>query len=145
MQMRFDGSFGFPGGIVDDTDISLEDALLRELREEMGNLPQNFEINTSDYIMSHLLEQKRYCLHFYAKEVPFNQYLEIEERNGKQAADGFEVFHFQMSFVSRTPANLWRISFDYLKIESCILSSNLFLGYIWLYIYTCFIFLSIQK
>ena len=103
MQMRFDGSFGFPGGIVDKTDISLEDALLRELSEEMGNLPQSFKINTSDYITSHLVEEKQFCLHFYAKEVSFNQYLEIEERNGKQVADGFEVFHFQMSFVFRNP------------------------------------------
>ena len=94
MQMRFDGRFGFPGGFVDDTDISLEDALYRELNEEMGNLPKNFRIITSDYIMSHLLEEKRHCLHFYGKEVPFDQYLEIEKRDGKQVDTSFEVFHF---------------------------------------------------
>ena len=94
MQMRSDGRFGFPGGFVDDTDMSLEDALCRELNEEMGNLPNNFKINTSDYIMTHLLEEKRYCLHFYGKEVPFNRYLEIEKRDWKRADTSFEVFHF---------------------------------------------------
>ena len=94
MQMRFDGRFGFPGGFVDDTDMSLEDALYRELNEEMGNLPPNFKINACDYIMTHLLEEKRHCLHFYGKEVPFNQYLEIEKRDGKQSDTGFEVCRF---------------------------------------------------
>uniref|UniRef100_A0A8C9FJD4 U8 snoRNA-decapping enzyme n=1 Tax=Pavo cristatus TaxID=9049 RepID=A0A8C9FJD4_PAVCR len=36
MQLRFDGLFGFPGGLVDPRKESLEEGLLRELREELG-------------------------------------------------------------------------------------------------------------
>ncbi|XP_010725759.1 U8 snoRNA-decapping enzyme-like, partial [Meleagris gallopavo] len=36
MQLRFDGLFGFPGGLVDPGKESLEEGLLRELREELG-------------------------------------------------------------------------------------------------------------
>ena len=75
--MRFNGRFGFPNGIVEDT--TLEDVLFCELIEEMCNLPQNFKINMNDNVMPHLVEWKLSLLYFYAKDVPFNQYLEIEK------------------------------------------------------------------
>ena len=89
--MRFDGRLGFPGGFVDYDDKSLEDALYRELSEEMGLLPKKFEILTSDYLFTHRFEEKKYCLHFYGKEVTPNEYLQIEKRDGVQNYDGFEV------------------------------------------------------
>ena len=36
MQMRFDGTLGFPGGVVDEGE-SPEEAVSRELSEELGN------------------------------------------------------------------------------------------------------------
>ncbi|XP_065509394.1 U8 snoRNA-decapping enzyme-like [Caloenas nicobarica] len=36
MQLRFDGRFGFPGGLVEPGGESLEAGLRRELREELG-------------------------------------------------------------------------------------------------------------
>ena len=66
-------------------------------------------------LMSNLVKWKWYCFHFYAKEVPFNQHLEIEKINGIQVDDCFEVSHLQMPFIFRTPMNqklekmLWRI------------------------------------
>ena len=35
MQMRFDGTLGFPGGIIDEEE-SPEEAVSRELTEELG-------------------------------------------------------------------------------------------------------------
>ena len=66
-------------------------------------------------LVSHLVKWKWYYFHFYDKEVPFNQHLEIEKINGMQVDDCFEVFHLQMPFIFRTPMNqklekmLWRI------------------------------------
>ena len=91
MQMRFDGRLGFPGGFVDDDDPSLEAALNRELKEEMGNLPEKFEITAKDYLTAYLFGEKKYCLHFYAKEVSFEDYLKIESRDDKQLVRDFEV------------------------------------------------------
>ena len=62
MQMRFNGRFGLPGGIVEDT--TLEDVLFCELIEEMCNLPQNFKINMNGNVMPHLVEWKLYLLYF---------------------------------------------------------------------------------
>lgn len=42
MQMRFDGKLGFPGGFVDLTDETLEEAIKRELKEEIAfNVDEN--------------------------------------------------------------------------------------------------------
>lgn len=89
--MRFDGRLGFPGGFVDDTDASLEDALLREVCEEMGDLPSSLRFLPEDYLFAFRFEEKKYCLHFYAKEVSYNEYLSIEARTGHQLYEGFEV------------------------------------------------------
>lgn len=94
MQMRFDGRLGFPGGFVDKTDASLEDALLREVSEEMGDLPCGFQFLPEDYLFAFRCEEKRYCLHFYSKEVTFSEFLSIETRNEKQPFEGFEVWLF---------------------------------------------------
>lgn len=91
MQMRFDGRLGFPGGFVDKEDSSLESALVRELTEEMGSLPPNFTITPADYLFSHKTDQKKYCLHFFGKQVDFDDFKFIEKRPDKEPFEGFEV------------------------------------------------------
>ena len=89
MMMRHDGRLGFPGGFVDADDANLEYAALRELTEELGEVPDGFEIVSSDYHSTH--RRGMFVLHFYLKEVTFEDFLTIETRNGEQDHQGFEV------------------------------------------------------
>ena len=89
--MRFDGRLGFPGGFVDPEDASLEVALKRELSEEMGAMPENFEIQPEDYMFAYRMEEKQYCLHFYAKQVTWQEFKTIETRPEAEPFEGFEV------------------------------------------------------
>lgn len=89
MMMRHDGRLGFPGGFVDADDENLEAGALRELVEELGNVPENFKILPSDYMYSH--RTGKLCLHLFIKEVTFEEFLQIETRNGQQDYSGFEV------------------------------------------------------
>lgn len=78
MQMRFDGNLGFPGGLVDPGEDSVE-ALNRELTEEMNLDGSKHEITEACYIVSHWSISKRLCLHFYALEVTLSELFEIEK------------------------------------------------------------------
>ena len=49
MQMRFDGTLGFPGGLVDAGEDPVQ-GLNREMHEEIG-LQVGFNPFTSDYIL----------------------------------------------------------------------------------------------
>lgn len=90
MQIRFDGCIGFPGGFIDVNDLSIEDGLNRELKEEM-NLSIEHHIKASDHLFSHLLDKPKIILHFYAKYVTMEQFRDIE-RNCLTSSDwGFEV------------------------------------------------------
>ena len=91
MQMRFDGRIGFPGGAVDDSDKTLEDALLRECKEEMGELPKKLKFLPNDHLFCHLFLEKKICLHFYCKQVTYEEFLKIEKKNGDQHYEGYEV------------------------------------------------------
>ncbi|XP_057312108.1 U8 snoRNA-decapping enzyme-like [Hydractinia symbiolongicarpus] len=101
MQTRFDGRLGFPGGFVDYDDKSLEDALMRELREEMGEIPHNFQVTPEDYMFATLMEPKKYCLHFFCKEVTFDEFLVIERRDTN-------VKDFEVLGIIRVPLYTWR-------------------------------------
>ena len=89
--MRFDGKIGFPGGFVDDFDKTWENALVRELEEELGKLPENFEITENSYVASHFCQEKNMCLHFYSKKLKFSDLLELEKRKENPCCAGFEV------------------------------------------------------
>lgn len=102
MQFRFDGKLGFPGGFVDENE-SLEEAVNRELKEEMGGTSEPVLITPDNYVVTHLYEQfiselkvtKRLCLHFFSKKVTVKQFLELETRCENQPNLGFEVkFYF---------------------------------------------------
>ncbi|KAK3724960.1 hypothetical protein QZH41_017170 [Actinostola sp. cb2023] len=98
MQVRFDGRLGFPGGFVDDRE-SLEDAVNRELKEEMGKTTEPVLITHDNYVITHTYEQviaelgitKRLCLHFFMKKVSLEQFLELEARSPNLTNLGFEV------------------------------------------------------
>ncbi|XP_015924543.1 U8 snoRNA-decapping enzyme isoform X2 [Parasteatoda tepidariorum] len=76
MQMRFDGTLGFHGGIIDEgTDILT--GLNRELKEEI-NLKSTFHVTHEDHMFTHVANSKKFCYHFYAKEVSKEEFQSIE-------------------------------------------------------------------
>ncbi|KAK6640053.1 hypothetical protein RUM43_008330 [Polyplax serrata] len=96
MQMRFDGFIGFPGGGVDPGESPVE-AANREIREEAGWEEKNGPITDSHYQFTHVDEDNKLVLHFYAIEVSESKMIEIE-RNSLRATDyGEEVLgNFQV-------------------------------------------------
>ncbi|THD20362.1 Nudix (Nucleoside diphosphate linked moiety X)-type motif 16 [Fasciola hepatica] len=74
MQMRFDGCLGFPGGLVDPEDNSIEDGLNREITEEMGASSPALFFSRNDFAFKHLSKSTNYLLYFYVKRVPPEEY-----------------------------------------------------------------------
>ena len=77
MQMRFDGRLGFPGGLVNLQDTSLEAGLNRELIEELGEAAADFRVERADYRSSHAGSGPHVVAHFYAKRLTLEQLVEI--------------------------------------------------------------------
>ncbi len=75
MQMRFDGTLGFPGGEVDQGETP-EEAVSRELAEEVGD---GVTIQRSDHVVTSVSHQTKFCLHFYAKQVPMATFKQLEK------------------------------------------------------------------
>ncbi|KAI4888914.1 hypothetical protein NFI96_028872 [Prochilodus magdalenae] len=90
MQMRFDGLLGFPGGLVNPSEESLESGLSRELQEEVGVA---VPVTVDDYVYSHLPTfPTQLVTHFYTKKMTEAEILEIEKAAVANAADhGLEV------------------------------------------------------
>ena len=91
MQVRFDGTFGFPGGVVDEAETP-EEAVTREVVEEVGKIGGGGQeqkegrknggqlvILRSDHVMTQISCKTRFCYHFYAKQLPDMQtFMELE-------------------------------------------------------------------
>ncbi|MED6292568.1 hypothetical protein CHARACLAT_001749 [Characodon lateralis] len=98
MQMRFDGLLGFPGGLVDPSEETLEEGLTRELLEELGVA---VPVSVEDYVESRFApshpptsssSSSPLILHFYVKKIEEEQIREIEKAAASTAADhGLEV------------------------------------------------------
>ncbi|MED6237999.1 hypothetical protein ATANTOWER_003496 [Ataeniobius toweri] len=98
MQMRFDGLLGFPGGLVDPLEETLEEGLTRELLEELGVA---VPVSVEDYVESRFApshpptsssSSSPLILHFYVKKIEEEQIREIEKAAASTAADhGLEV------------------------------------------------------
>lgn len=78
IQLRFDGSLGFPGGEVDEeiTEKGILEATGRELKEEINFSGDEFQIE--DWVCSHKAEE-RIVLHFFAKQITNEQFQTIEK------------------------------------------------------------------
>lgn len=100
MHLRFDGYFGFAGGVVDEPllGFSLEEgkeavvqALNRELEEELNLDTSKHVIKETDYLFSTRSKNLSVTsdplfLHFYAYKVAREDILDIEKRS----MEGFE-------------------------------------------------------
>ena len=90
VQLRFDGTFGFTGGIVDEGETPLV-AVNRESSEELGLPFGSVDVTQEDYVTTHYADELNMCLHFYAKEVGFDKIVEIERHCVKGKDYGNEV------------------------------------------------------
>ena len=81
MQMRSDGRVGFPGGKSDEKEVDRNEivrALYRELQEEINFTPLEGQITLEDRVCSHLNGTREKVLHFFAKELPLNEFQHLE-------------------------------------------------------------------
>ncbi|XP_071394978.1 U8 snoRNA-decapping enzyme [Centroberyx affinis] len=95
MQMRFDGLLGFPGGLVNPSEETLEAGLSRELWEELGVA---LAVSVEDHVAScHApasspSSSSRLITHFYVKKMEEEQIKEVERAAASTATDhGQEV------------------------------------------------------
>lgn len=78
MQLRYDGYFGFPGGLIDDGE-DFVTAVNREMAEEMNLDTSIYSVSHDDHVISHWSEKKNLTLHFYKLKVNMPELIEIEK------------------------------------------------------------------
>ncbi|XP_036388195.1 U8 snoRNA-decapping enzyme [Megalops cyprinoides] len=90
MQMRFDGLLGFPGGLVNPSEESLESGLSRELWEEIGAA---IPVSPEDHLSSCFAPSTPHLItHFYTKKMKEGELREVEKAAVMTATDhGLEV------------------------------------------------------
>ena len=105
MQMRFDGTLGFPGGGVDKgPNEHPVDGLNRELQEEINLDLERFGLQHPEHhVISHVLHRRKIVLHFYAKEVTLKEFNEIERAQFEAEEWGVEVNRY-MGTSEKRPA-----------------------------------------
>lgn len=79
MQLRFDGTLGFPGGIVDSGETP-ECSVTREFVEEVGVAAGDIAFTDKDYIVTHVSDHTHFCLHFFAREVDLDTFVAMERK-----------------------------------------------------------------
>ena len=88
MHLRFDGRLGFPGGIIDSGE-NVEDALNREVEEEMG--VGNPKVTEHDWMVSSWGEEEKILMHFYCKQLTEQEFFQLEKRGLGAKEYGVEV------------------------------------------------------
>jgi len=88
MHLRFDGTLGFPGGLIDKGE-NIEEALNREVVEEMGE--GNPPLVAGDWMNSYYSVEDKILLHFYSKEVDEEEFFKIEKRGLSAKEYGEEI------------------------------------------------------
>ena len=79
MQVRFDGTLGFPGGLVHSAEGELpEAAVSREFAEESGSVGLEVSFSAGDHVTTHYSAETRLCLYFFAREVSLEQFTALE-------------------------------------------------------------------
>lgn len=79
MQLRYDGYFGFPGGLIDAGE-DFVTAVNREMAEEMNLDTSKHSVNHDDHVISHWSEKRNLALHFYKLKVNMTDLIEIERQ-----------------------------------------------------------------
>ena len=87
MMMREDGSFGCPGGLIDEGETEIE-ALNREFVEEIN---AKIDFCEKDKLNTQFIPKKNILLHFYAKEIPQKTFEDIEKNVHQAMHFGTEV------------------------------------------------------
>ena len=77
MQVRFDGTLGFPGGNIDKGETP-EVAVNREMCEELGCSPDICVILETDHVLSQVSYKTHFCLHFYVKQISLETLQQME-------------------------------------------------------------------
>jgi len=130
MQMRFDGTFGFPGGMVDNSMDNMNSnegieevvaALNRELKEEMNMDLDAHKITQSNYMFSHKSDKNKIVLHFYQYEMTIEDYVRAEKNASTSEEFGDEVFG-----VCRVPLYTMKGKGDYFGFPAFL--DNVFAG-----------------
>ncbi|XP_018016749.1 U8 snoRNA-decapping enzyme [Hyalella azteca] len=92
MHLRFDGTFGFPGGLINRGEDIL-DGLTRELKEELAYNPAVHKpITYDDYHSSRIVEDKLLVLHLFVVELSMDQFVSLEKNATSAEEYGVEVF-----------------------------------------------------
>lgn len=79
MQLRYDGYFGFPGGLIDANE-DIVNAVNREMAEEINLDTTKHKVSHDDHVISHWSQKKNLALHFYKLKVNMSELIEIEKR-----------------------------------------------------------------
>ena len=91
MQVRFDGTLGFPGGMVDEGETP-EVAVNREMCEELGCSPDSCIILETDHVMLQVSHKTQFCLHSYAKQISLTTLKQMERSTVVCSDYGSEVY-----------------------------------------------------
>ena len=109
MQVRFDGTLGFPGGILDPGE-SPEAAVGREFAEEVGCDPGLITFTKNDHVISHRSDHTQFCLHFFAKEVTLEQFTDLEVHAPQAKHWGIEVVMCTCKVINFVPTEFYSLT-----------------------------------
>ncbi|XP_045125620.1 U8 snoRNA-decapping enzyme-like [Portunus trituberculatus] len=90
MQLRFDGTFGFPGGLISEGEDVVE-GLNRELMEEIAWNPTVAPVTWNDYYNTQVDSPHNLVLHFFIKQLTLGQFCDLEKACPQCSEYGKEV------------------------------------------------------
>lgn len=79
MTMRFDGTLGFPGGLINKGE-NIIDGLNRELREEINLDTDSFCIHKENHLISLVNHSNKICFHFFYIYVSPDEFHDVEKQ-----------------------------------------------------------------
>ena len=99
VQMRFDGTLGFPGGIADKGETP-KMAVNREMSEELGCSVDDFAVTLADHLFSEVSDNlkcgRKFCLHSYVKVISLETLQQLEKSSLLGSDYGLEVITVQV-------------------------------------------------